>query len=149
MAARTLADADAVIAVLDLGPPTIVGHSLGGHLGLRYAATRSCSGWIGLDGPFGLVYPWDLDDPGLPETILQIGREIRAIDVISDFAATNCPVMLLLCAIAASPIEERIVPVRRELAHRATPPRDQYRMGSNRTRHDPVPPTPGNRGQYP
>ncbi len=111
-----LADTDAVIVELDLGPPAIAGHSLGGYLGLRYAATRMCSGWIGLDGPFGLAYPWDLSDSGFSETGLHIGREISAIDVVRDFAAINCPVMLLLCTAAANPIEEQMVPGRRELA---------------------------------
>ncbi len=131
-----LADADAVIAELDLGPPTIVGHSLGGYLGLRYAATRRCSGWIGLDGPFGLVYPWDSDDPELPETILQIGREIRAIDVVGDLAAMNCPALLLLCAIAASPIEERMVPSRRELAEHIARHHPEIRIEWVQTGHD-------------
>ena len=74
-----LADADAVVAELGEGPPIVVGHSLGGYLGLRYAATRRCSGWIGLDGPFGLVYPWDPDDPGLPETALRsVAKSVRS-----------------------------------------------------------------------
>ena len=119
-----LADADAVVAELDEGPPVVVGHSLGGYLALRYAATRNCRGWIGLDGPPGLVCSWDSGDPGsshgvpegLREAYLQIGREIRGFDVAGDFAAMNCPAMLLLCAVAASPIEQSMVSGRRELA---------------------------------
>ena len=105
-----LADADAVTAELGEESPIVVGHSLGGYAGLRYAATRECSGWIGLDGPFAVVYPWEHDDPGLPESVLRIGREIRVIDVARDFAAIKCPAMLVLCSIAADPIEERLVP---------------------------------------
>ena len=133
-----LTDADAVVDKLDEGPPIIVGHSLGGYLGLRYAATRSCSGWIGLDGPFGIVYPWDSDDPGTSETMLQIVREIRAFDVVSDFAAMNCPAMLLLCAIAASPIEERIVPGRRELAEHIARHHPEIRIQWVQTGHDTI-----------
>jgi hypothetical protein len=113
---NALADADAVVAELAEGPPIVVGHSLGGYLGLRYAATRRCSGWIGLDGPFGIVYPWEPDDAGLPEAVLQIGREIRAIDVVGDFAAMNCHAMLVLCSIAARPVEECLVTARGALA---------------------------------
>ena len=133
-----LMDADAVIAELGQGAPIIVGHSLGGYLGLRYAATRNCSAWIGLDGPFGLVYPWDSDDPGLPEPILQIGREIRAIEVVNDLAAMNCPGLLLLCAIAARPIEERIVPSRRELAEHIARHHPEIRIEWVQTGHDTI-----------
>jgi len=98
-----LADADAVTTELGEGPSIVVGHSLGGYVGLRYAATCKCSGWIGLDGPFAVVYPWEQDDPELPESVLRIGREIRAIDVVGDFAAIKCPAMMILCSIAVDP----------------------------------------------
>lgn len=133
-----LADADAVIAELDEGPPIIVGHSLGGYLGLRYAASRTCSAWIGLDGPFGIIYPWDLDDPALSETSLQIGREISAIDVVSDLAAINCPAMLVLCAIAVNPIEQRIVPGRRELAEHIARRHPRIRIQWLQSGHDAI-----------
>ncbi len=133
-----LADADAVIAEFDQGSPIIIGHSLGGYLGLRYAATRNCSGWIGLDGPFGIVYPWETDDPGLSETMLQIVREIRAFDVVTDFAVVNCPAMLLLCAIVASPIEERMVPGRRELAEHIAKHHPEIRIQWVQTGHDTI-----------
>lgn len=110
---EALADADAVVAELGLGLPIIIGQSLGGYLGLRYAATRGCSAWIGLDGPFGLEYPWAPDDPGAANPI---SCEIRAIDVASDLAALKCPAMLMLCSIAAGEIEERMIPSRRALA---------------------------------
>ncbi len=114
--ADALADADAVIAEVDQGAPIVVGHSLGGYLSLRYAATRKCVGWIGLDGPLGLVYPWDVDDCGNSETILQISREINAFDVAAEFAAIDCPAMLMLCAVAANSLEKKIVQRRQELA---------------------------------
>jgi pimeloyl-ACP methyl ester carboxylesterase len=133
-----LMDADAVIAKLDQGPPNIVGHSLGGYLGLRYAATRRCSGWIGFDGPFGVVYPWNLDDPGLPETALQIGREIRGINVVSDLAAASCPKLLLLCATAASPIEEPMMASRREIAEHIARHHPEIRIEWVQTGHDTI-----------
>jgi pimeloyl-ACP methyl ester carboxylesterase len=143
-AADALADADAVTAefntaALDQGPPIVVGHSLGGYLGLRYAATRQCAGWIGLDGPFALVYPWDLNDPTLSEPVLQIGREISAIDVAGDFAAIRCPALLLLCAIAESPLEERMVPGRRELAEYLARRHPEIRIEWAPTGHDMLP----------
>ena len=110
---EALADADAVVAELGLGPPVIVGQSLGGYLGLRYAATRGCSAWIGLDGPFGLEYPWAPDDPTAAGPV---SREIRAMDVAGDLAALKCPAMLMLCSLAAGVIEERMVSSRRALA---------------------------------
>jgi pimeloyl-ACP methyl ester carboxylesterase len=131
-----LADADAVVADLDEGPPTIVGHSLGGYLGLRYAATRTCAGWIGLDGPLGIVYPWDLDDPGFSETSRQIGREIIAIDVARDLTAIDCPAMLLLSAIAANPIEQRMVAARRELAEHIALHHPKIRIQHVQSGHD-------------
>lgn len=131
-----LADADAVIAELQQGPPALIGHSLGGYLGLRYAATRTCSGWIGLDGPLGLVYPWDQEEPGLPENVLQIAREIAAIDVVKDFAAVNCPVLLLLGTISASPIEECLAPARRELAAHVARHHPDVRVEWVQTSHD-------------
>ena len=112
----SLADADAVVAELGEGPPIVVGHSLGGYLGLRYAATGRCAAGIGLDGPLGLVYPWDLEGPGFSATSIQIGREICAMDVASDLANVSCPALLLLSAVAANPIEEPLGPCRRELA---------------------------------
>jgi pimeloyl-ACP methyl ester carboxylesterase len=131
-----LADADVVVAELEQGPPIILGHSLGGYIGLRYAATHKCGGWIGLDSPFALVYPWDSDDADLPETINQIGREIRAIDVASNLAAISCRAMLLLCAIAASPIEEPLVPSRRELAKHVARHHPKIRIEWIQTAHD-------------
>jgi hypothetical protein len=110
--------------------------SLGGYLGLRYAATRRCSGWIGLDGPFGVVYPWEQDDPGLPESVVQIGREIRAIDVAGNFAAMNCPALLLLCSMAASPVEECLVSARRALAEHVARHHSNVRIEWIPTGHD-------------
>lgn len=117
-------------------PPVVIGQSLGGYLGLRYAATRRCSGWVGLDGPFAVVYPWEQDDPGLPESVLQIGREIRAIDVVQNFAAMNCPPMLMLCSIAANPMEERLVPARREIAEHLAKHHPNVRVEWVQTGHD-------------
>ncbi|OAI56785.1 hypothetical protein AYO49_03590 [Verrucomicrobiaceae bacterium SCGC AG-212-N21] len=131
-----LADAEAVVAELGAGPPLVVGHSLGGYLALRYAATRKCAGWVGLDGPFAVVYPWEQDDPGDPESVLQIGREIRAMDVARDFAAMTCPGMLMLSSVAASPIEEQMVPGRREIADYLARHRSHVRMEWIRTGHD-------------
>ena len=131
-----LADADAVVGELGLGPPIVVGHSLGGYLGLRYAATQTCAGWIGLDGPFGLVYPWEHDDAGLPEIALQIGREIRAIDIVNELAAMSCPALLMLCAIAANPLEECMVPGRRELAEHIARHHSRIRIQWIQTGHD-------------
>jgi pimeloyl-ACP methyl ester carboxylesterase len=131
-----LADTDVVVAELKQGPPIVVGHSLGGYIGLRYAATRKCGGWIGLDGPFALDYPWDSDDAELPEIINQIGREIRAIDVASNIAAMSCPAMLLLCAIAASPIEELLVISRQELAEHVAQYHAKIRIEWVPTGHD-------------
>lgn len=46
-----LADLDAITTALDLGNPYLVGHSLGGMIALRYAATRpGCPGVVNLDG---------------------------------------------------------------------------------------------------
>jgi hypothetical protein len=70
--------------------------------------------------------------------MLQIVREIRAFDVVSDFAAMNCPAMLLLCAIAASPIEERIVPGRRELAEHIARHHPEIRIQWLETGHDTI-----------
>lgn len=113
---EALADADAVVAELGEGAPFVVGHSLGGYLALRYAATRKCSGWVGLDGPFAVIYPWQRDDPGTPASDLQISREIRAIDVARDLAARNCPALLILCSVAANPVEECMLSGRKEIA---------------------------------
>jgi hypothetical protein len=131
-----LADADALIAEFDQGPPMIVGHSLGGYLGLRFAATRICAGWIGLDGPLGLTYPWDLDETGFDDIGLQVGRAICEIDVARDFAAMDCAAMLLLCAKVSSPIEERIVPSRRELAAHLAQHHAKIRVEWIQTGHD-------------
>jgi pimeloyl-ACP methyl ester carboxylesterase len=133
-----LADADAVVAELGLEPPIVVGHSLGGYLGLRYAATRTCAGWIGLDGPFGLVYPWKQDDPRLLEMAVQICREIRAIEVASDLAAMSCPAMLMLCMIAANPLEEPMVPARRDLAEHIARCHSEIRIEWVQTGHDTI-----------
>ena len=130
-----LADADAVVSALGMGPPIIVGHSLGGYLGLRYAATRTCTGWIGLDGPFGLVYPWTRDDPGVPETTLQICREIRAIEVASDLAAISCPALLMLCTMVANPLEEPMAPARRDLAEHIARRHSEIRIQWVQTGH--------------
>ena len=133
-----LADADAVVAELGEGSPIVVGHSLGGYAGLRYAATRRCSGWIGLDGPFAVVYPWGHDDPGLPESILRICREIRALDVARDFAAIKCRAMLVLCSVAADLIEERLVPARREIAEHLARHHPEIRVEWVQTGHDTI-----------
>lgn len=135
---EALLDADAVVAKLDLGPPIIVGHSLGGYLGLRYAATRKCSGWIGFDGPFGVVYPWSQDDAGLPEMARRIGREIRGINVVNDLAATSCPMMMMLCATAASPVEEPMMASRRELAEHIARHHPEIRIEWVQTGHDTI-----------
>lgn len=131
-----LADADAVTAELAKGPPIVVGHSLGGYLGLRYAATRRCSGWIGLDGPFAVVYPWEQDEPGVPESVVQISREIRAIDVVRNLAALNCPGLLILGSIAANAVEERMVPARREVAEYVARHHSDIRIEWVGTGHD-------------
>jgi pimeloyl-ACP methyl ester carboxylesterase len=133
---EALADSDAVTAELGQGPPIMVGHSLGGYVGLRYAATRRCSAWIGLDGPFAVVYPWEQDDPGLPEFVLQIGREIRAINVVGDFAAITCPAMLILCSVAAHPMEECLLPARRAIAEHLARRHSEVRIEWVRTGHD-------------
>jgi hypothetical protein len=136
---NALADADAVVAELGMGPPTIVGHSLGGYLGLRYAATRNCAGWIGLDGPFGLVYPWEQDDDaGLPEMARQICREICAIEVASDVAAMSCPAMLMLCGIATGPLEEPMIQARHELAEHLARRHPAIRIQWVQTGHDTI-----------
>ena len=133
-----LADADVIVAEFKQGPPIILGHSLGGYIGLRYAATHRCGGWIGLDGPFALVYPWDTDDAEFTETINQISREICAIDVARSLAAMSCPAMLLLCAVAASPIEEPLVPSRQELAEHVARYHPKIRIEWVQTGHDMV-----------
>jgi len=112
----TLADADAVVAELGDGPPIVVGHSLGGYMGLRYASTRNCAGWIGLDGPLGLVYLWDVDGDGFTESTRPLGRAMSAIDVAGSFAAIDCPAMLLLAANAASELDQPVAAGRRQLA---------------------------------
>jgi pimeloyl-ACP methyl ester carboxylesterase len=134
-----LADADAVTAELGEGLPIVIGHSLGGYLGLRYAATHRCSGWIGLDGPFAIVYPWEQDEPGAPEFVVQIGREIRAIDVVRNLAAINCPGMLILCSIAANAFEERMIPARREVARYIAQHHSEIRIEWVQTGHDMIP----------
>jgi pimeloyl-ACP methyl ester carboxylesterase len=131
-----LADGDAVTAELGQGPPIVVGHSLGGYVGLRYAATRRFAAWIGLDGPFAVVYPWEQDDPALPESILQIGREIRAINVVEDFAAMNCPAMLMLSFVAADPMEECLLPARRAIAEHIARHHSAVRIEWVPTGHD-------------
>ena len=113
-------------------------HSLGGYLGLRFAATRTCAGWIGLDGPFGLAYPWKQDAPGLPEPALQIAREIHAIHVASDFAAVSCPAMLMLCATAANSLEEPMVTARRELAEHIARCHSEIRIEWIQMGHDTI-----------
>ncbi|WP_197084912.1 alpha/beta fold hydrolase [Saccharothrix sp. ST-888] len=45
-----LADVDAVIRTLGLRRPWLVGHSLGGMIAVRYAASRGCAGVVDLDG---------------------------------------------------------------------------------------------------
>ncbi|WP_051927284.1 alpha/beta fold hydrolase [Streptomyces durhamensis] len=45
-----LADVDAVIRGLGLRRPWLVGHSLGGMIAVRYAASRDCAGVVDLDG---------------------------------------------------------------------------------------------------
>jgi pimeloyl-ACP methyl ester carboxylesterase len=129
-------DAGAVIAEIAEGPPIVVGHSLGGYLGLRYAATGKCSGWIGLDGPFAVVYPWEPDEPGVPDSVVQIGREIRAVDVVRNLAEMNCPGMLILCSIAANALEERIVADRQELAKYVARHHPDIRIEWVETGHD-------------
>jgi hypothetical protein len=137
-AGHALADADAVIAELGKGRPIVVGHSLGGYLGLRYAATHRCSGWIGLDGPFAVVYPWEQDESGVPESVLQIGREIRAIDVVRDFASINCPAMLMLCSISVNPVEKCMLPARREIAEHLARHHSDIRVEWVQAEHDTI-----------
>ena len=50
----------------------------------------------------------------------------------------NCPAMLLLCAIAASPIEERMVPARRELAEHIARHHPEIRIEWVQTGHDTI-----------
>ncbi|MEU4928337.1 alpha/beta hydrolase [Streptomyces yokosukanensis] len=45
-----LADVDAVVRALGLRRPWLVGHSLGGMIAVRYAASRNCAGVVDLDG---------------------------------------------------------------------------------------------------
>ncbi|HEX3812982.1 MAG TPA: alpha/beta fold hydrolase [Mycobacteriales bacterium] len=73
--ADTVADADAVLADLGLGEPTLVGHSIGGRSALHYAATRPCRGLVCLDGPNTLA---DAD--------------------VSEISALDCPTMIVLCS---------------------------------------------------
>jgi hypothetical protein len=91
-----------------------------------------------LDGPFAVVYPWAQDEPGVPESIVQIRREIRAMDVVRNFGAMNCPAMLMLCSIAANTIEQRMLPARLELAEHVAQHHSGIRIEWVKTGHDTI-----------
>ncbi|MDH6576240.1 alpha/beta hydrolase [Kitasatospora sp. MAP5-34] len=75
-----LGDVDAVIHGLGLRRPWLVGHSLGGMIAVRYAASRECAGVVDLDG-FGGGMPASY--PGL--TPQQVGE--RRAEQIALFAS--------------------------------------------------------------
>jgi pimeloyl-ACP methyl ester carboxylesterase len=80
-----LGDLDAVVAALDLRHPHLVGHSLGGMIALRHAATRpGCPGVVDLEG-FGGGVPTLY--PGLTAT--DVAR--RRADQVALFTAAAGP----------------------------------------------------------
>jgi pimeloyl-ACP methyl ester carboxylesterase len=105
-ASDAIADADALLASLDLGKPVVVGHSVGGWLALRFATTRPCRALVGLDGPSALDYDaMDLhaDHPGLvPDPP----------DVPAELAKLRCPAMIVLCSGASEAEKQWMAPFR-------------------------------------
>jgi pimeloyl-ACP methyl ester carboxylesterase len=104
-----IADGDAVVADLALGPPILAGLSLGGWVAVRYAATRPCRALVCLDGPTNLDYTAmgiKPDHAGFPDPP----------DVPATFASLRCPAMVVLCRGDTPADAERMIPFRAGLA---------------------------------
>ncbi len=104
--ADTLADARAVLADLGTDQPIVVGHSMGGWIALRYAATSSCKALVCLDGPTNIDYAAmgiNRDHPGwMPDPP----------DVCSDLDSLDCPTLITLCRGTSATEQEWMVPFR-------------------------------------
>lgn len=108
--ADAVADADAVVADLGLGPPIVAGFSLGGWMALHYAARRPSRGLVCLDGPTCLDYAEMGVREGHP------GFVPDPPDVVTDVAALRCPAIVVLCRGATPEESEWMVPFRTGLA---------------------------------
>ncbi len=112
---KTSADTGLLLDESNLGEPVLVGHSLGGWIALRYAATRDrCRGLVCLDGPTALDYSAMGVQPDHPGFVPDPG------DVATDLEALRCPALVTLCG-GASPVEaEWMVPFRLDLRDHIT-----------------------------
>jgi pimeloyl-ACP methyl ester carboxylesterase len=129
-----LADVTAVAETYDLHRPMIIGHSLGGMIAALWAAEHpDCPLAVNLDGHGNPTRPDQfsgMDEPtaahacremtafltemgqGLPESFLQVMREIDALDLFAVYRAARCPLLVVSGdALAfAAVFPERLVP---------------------------------------
>ena len=114
---EALADVAAVVKEYELRRPMIIGHSLGGMVAALWAGEHpECPLAVNLDGHGNPTRPdqfGDLDDDsaalacremtafltemgrGLPESFLQVMREIDALDLFAAYRAARCPLLVV------------------------------------------------------
>ncbi|MET8006528.1 alpha/beta fold hydrolase [Nonomuraea glycinis] len=163
-----LADVAAVVEEVGLHQPVVIGHSLGGMVAALWAGDHpECRLAVNLDGhgnPTRAEQFPGLDEDsaaraeremtiflkemgrGLPESFLQVMREIDALDLFAVYRAARCPVLVVSgdAAAFAAVFPEHLVPAwhaycawtRRELAAVTREP-SLVREASLPTGHDP------------
>ncbi|MEV0144770.1 MULTISPECIES: alpha/beta hydrolase [unclassified Nonomuraea] len=114
---EVLADVATVAKEYELHRPMVVGHSLGGMVAALWAGEHpECPLAVNLDGHGNATRPdqfFGLDDDsaahacqemtsflaemgrGLPESFLQVMREIDALDLFAAYRATRCPLLVV------------------------------------------------------
>lgn len=114
---EALADVEAVVREYELRQPMIVGHSLGGMVAALWAGEHpDCPLAVNLDGHGNPTRPdqfFGLDEPsatqacqemtsflaemgqGLPESFLQVMREIDTLDLFAAYRAARCPLLVV------------------------------------------------------
>lgn len=114
---EVLGDVAAVVEEFGLRRPVIVGHSLGGMVAALWAGEHpECPLAVNLDGHGNPTQPGQflgLDEvsavracqemtsflgemgQGLPESFLQIAREIDALDLFSAYRSARCPLLIV------------------------------------------------------
>ncbi|MFI7447599.1 alpha/beta fold hydrolase [Nonomuraea sp. NPDC049714] len=163
-----LADVTAVVEAVELRQPVVIGHSLGGMVAALWAGEHpECPLAVNLDGhgnPTRAEQFLGLDEAsavraqqemtlfleemgrGLPESFLQVMREIDALDLFAVYRAARCPVLVVSgdATAFAAIFPEHLVPAwhaycawtRRELAAVTRRP-SPVREASLPTGHDP------------